>query len=363
MAKTTDTPLNEQKRPKSRVARLVNIIVLLGIKGSLTAEELSEKLKVTKRTVYRDVEALNSWGLKIKSSAGVGGGYQLPPEIKMNLSALTASEISFIGAGSLAIKDFIDLHEDVYNFEITKEKLSSGLPPSLKPVFDKYNSCFYFDPSRWYKKYTLSNHLKLLRDAVIDDFQINISYKEINNNERNDSINPYGLVYKSDTWYLVGLSQSDKTIKRWNVTRLNTLEKLNTNFKRPEGFSLKEWWTNELEEFGKGNVKVSLKISKDAMHRFSRFQWKANNKFYDNDNSIIVELMVDNYNWLIDIVLVSQGKVTVIEPEDLKSKIQNIASTINISHSFPDSPLIDNKKTINISDLEALSLSEGKGDE
>jgi predicted DNA-binding transcriptional regulator YafY len=363
MAKRIDKTVNPlKKQPANRIGRLVNIIVLLGF-NNLTAEKLSDKLKVSKRTIYRDIEALNAWGLKIKSSTGEGGGYQLPRAIKLSLSSLTESEISFLGAGALAIKNFLDLHDDVYNFDLAREKISTNLPPKTRSVFEKLNQCIYFDQSRWYKKYEFSKHLKIMRDAVMGNYKIQISYNDTNGTLKQDEISPYGLVFKSDTWYLVGFSSLSTIIKRWNITRIKDSKILEEKLTVPENFVLSEWWEKQVEDFGKGNIPVKLKIAKNSLHRFSRFQWKSTNVFYETDDYILVDLFVDKFDWLIDIILINQGNVIVLEPADLRNRIQQISSQININHSFSDINQTGIERKINLSDLEAISLSTSPEDE
>jgi predicted DNA-binding transcriptional regulator YafY len=64
--------------------RLFHLVTLLqGRRTAMTAQALAEKLGVTVRTVYRDVQALNLSGIPIDGEAGVGyrlrAGFDLPP--------------------------------------------------------------------------------------------------------------------------------------------------------------------------------------------------------------------------------------------------------------------------------------------
>ncbi|MFC7583026.1 helix-turn-helix transcriptional regulator [Nonomuraea antimicrobica] len=46
-----------------RASRLVTILLLLQTRGRMTAHELAERLEVSVRTIYRDVESLHSAGI------------------------------------------------------------------------------------------------------------------------------------------------------------------------------------------------------------------------------------------------------------------------------------------------------------
>ena len=66
-----------------RADRLFEIVLLLGRGRVMTARDLGERLEVSERTVYRDIQDLCTTGVPIEGEAGVGyrlrRGYQVPP--------------------------------------------------------------------------------------------------------------------------------------------------------------------------------------------------------------------------------------------------------------------------------------------
>ena len=82
----------------SRSSRMFEIIQLLrAADGPLTAEAMAGTLEVTKRTVYRDIAALQAMRVPIDGEAGVGyvmrPGFDLPPLM------FTAEEVEAIVVG------------------------------------------------------------------------------------------------------------------------------------------------------------------------------------------------------------------------------------------------------------------------
>lgn len=57
--------------------RLISILMLLQIHKQLTAKELSKRLEVSIRTIYRDVESLSSLGIPVYADRGINGGIKL----------------------------------------------------------------------------------------------------------------------------------------------------------------------------------------------------------------------------------------------------------------------------------------------
>ncbi|MEJ7720288.1 MAG: HTH domain-containing protein [Ilumatobacteraceae bacterium] len=58
-------------------ARLLRLLVLFSTRPSWRAEELTERLEVTPRTLRRDVTRLRDLGYPVESTTGRYGGYSL----------------------------------------------------------------------------------------------------------------------------------------------------------------------------------------------------------------------------------------------------------------------------------------------
>ena len=69
-----------------KVDRLVSIIMILLEKKRIGAQELADRFEVSPRTIYRDIDAINMAGIPVRSTSGVGGGFEIMPEYKMDKS-------------------------------------------------------------------------------------------------------------------------------------------------------------------------------------------------------------------------------------------------------------------------------------
>ena len=75
-----------------RASRLLQILLLLQNRGRLTAGQLASELEVDRRTVLRDVDALNEAGLPVLTQQGHGGGITLGFDYRTRLTGLTQDE-------------------------------------------------------------------------------------------------------------------------------------------------------------------------------------------------------------------------------------------------------------------------------
>lgn len=75
-----------------RAARLINLVLLLQARSTMTASELARELKVSERTVYRDVLALSAADLPVYAEQGRSGGYRLVGGYRTRLTGLNQAE-------------------------------------------------------------------------------------------------------------------------------------------------------------------------------------------------------------------------------------------------------------------------------
>src|SRR5688572_6419431 len=75
-----------------RADRLLSILLLLQVHRRLTAGVLAERLEVSERTIYRDIDALSAAGIPVHMERGSGGGCVLPDEYRTNLTGLNEAE-------------------------------------------------------------------------------------------------------------------------------------------------------------------------------------------------------------------------------------------------------------------------------
>src|SRR6266571_1420865 len=68
-------------------------MLLLQSRGRMTAAELAERLEVSIRTIYRDLEALGMAGIPLYTERGPGGGCELLDGYQTKLNGLTEMEI------------------------------------------------------------------------------------------------------------------------------------------------------------------------------------------------------------------------------------------------------------------------------
>ena len=186
-----------------RADRLLATVLLLQARGRLTAPELAERLEVSVRTVYRDLDALSAAGVPVYATTGRNGGVTLPPGYRPDLTALRPAEARalFLGGApgpltELGVGDVLDG---------ALRKLSAALPATARGEAERARQRLLVDSTDfWQGPARAAAHLRTVEGAVWGDQRLRISYARYGRAPSERVIDPYALVAKQGVWYLVG---------------------------------------------------------------------------------------------------------------------------------------------------------------
>ncbi|SDM30768.1 helix-turn-helix transcriptional regulator [Nonomuraea jiangxiensis] len=229
-----------------RASRLVSILLLLQTRGRMTARELAERLEVSVRTIYRDVESLHAAGIPLYGDAGRSGGYQLLDGYRTRLTGLTTDEAeSLFLAGLPGPAAELGLGAVVAAAQL---KLMAALPVELRDRAGRIQERFHLDAPTWYRDPEPVTYLSAVADAVWNERRIQVRYRRWQApQEVERRLEPYGLVVKAGRWYLV--ARAGESVRTYRVSQILDLHPLPERFARPDGFDLAAYWQGYLEEF------------------------------------------------------------------------------------------------------------------
>jgi predicted DNA-binding transcriptional regulator YafY len=238
-----------------RASRLVSILMMLQSRGRISARALAEKLEVSTRTVYRDIDELSAAGVPVIVERGASGGFELLEGWRTTLTGLTTDESQALFLSGLpGPAAELGLGDSMASAQL---KLLAALPKDWQPEARRMASRFHVDLAGWYRRPNPASLLRAVADAVWTDHRIEIAYESWTGRVTRD-LEPLGLVVKAGEWYLVARPPGRTTARTYKVDQIHALA-VGVVFARP-AFDLAAYWRQSTERFEQEIYKSTAKV-------------------------------------------------------------------------------------------------------
>ncbi|MFA6113689.1 MAG: WYL domain-containing protein [Sphingomonas sp.] len=313
-----------------RASRLLSILILLQLRGRMTAEALAEEFEVSIRTVYRDVDALSAAGVPVYGDRGPGGGFQLLDGYRTRLTGLAADEAeamfmigmpgpaAALGLGAAAAR--------------AGGKLLAALSPPVGEGAGRIGTRFHLDPVDWYHADEAVPFLPAIARAVLDQQAIEMTYESWSG-LRDWRVEPLGLVLKAGAWYLVATAR--RGVQTFRVSNIRTQQVTEDRFERPADFDLSSWWAASLERFETElrPARASIRLSALGRRRLAELGAYAAEAVAaagapDENGWAIVSLPIETADKAALTLLGLGPEVRVIEPVELRDSLRDLAEQV-----------------------------------
>lgn len=313
-----------------RASRLLSILILLQLRGQLTAEYLAEEFEVSVRTIYRDIDALSASGIPVYGDSGPGGGFRLFDGYRTKLTGLESDETEAMllvglpgAAQAMGLGDAADR---------ARNKLLVALPGSGGDEAGRIARRFHLDTADWYRAARPTPFLARVARAVLDQQLLAMTYQSWTA-RRDWTVEPFGLVLKAGNWYLV--ANESQNIRSFNVADIIALDVLSDRFSPPAEFDLATWWVESARSFeerlrpGTAILRASP-IGLQRLRLLGSFAGEAVAKAEatGNDGWHIVKLPLETIESAAPALLGIGPEIDVIEPVALGIEIARLAKLV-----------------------------------
>ncbi|TCK27498.1 helix-turn-helix transcriptional regulator [Pseudonocardia endophytica] len=236
-----------------RADRLVAILLLIQARGQVTAAEVAAENEVSTSTARRDLEALSASGVPVYPQPGRGGGWTLVGGARTDLSGLTAPEARalFLLAGPAATAD--------PPVRSALRKLVRALPETFRAGAEAAADAVVVDPARWGARGPdAGGPAGALQEAVVARRRITMGYADRRGNATERLVDPWGLVDKDGTWYLVaGTADGRRTFR---LDRITSVDPTDVPSERPDGFDLRQAWDQVVDDVERRRSTVTATV-------------------------------------------------------------------------------------------------------
>ena len=316
-------------RPMNRTDRLLAIVLELQASGWQRAEDLAARFEITKRTVYRDMQALSEAGVPVV--AVPGQGYSLAPGYFLPPLAFTLDEATMLLLGA----DFVAQNFDAQYraaVQAASRKIEAVLPEARRAQVQAFQRAIRFiaggtgegaapQEQRW---------LPAVRRAILEQRTVRFQYHARgsgDSTERARQADPYGLANVGGAWYLVGFDHLRHALRHFRLERMEGLTLLDKTFQRPAGFSITL-----------GERPDDRPIVVKALFASSAARWVQEDRSFfavaeeQRPDGLLVTFRLRQERDLLQWLLGWGAQVQVLEPASLREQIAREAEALLRNH-------------------------------
>lgn len=221
----------------NRTDRLLAIVLELQARRTQRAEDLAATFEISKRTVYRDIQALCEAGVPVVAMPGRGygliEGYFLPP------LQFTSDEAVMLLLGCEVVGQQFDT-EYRTAAQGGARKIAGVLSDDLRGAVDDLRASLRFVAIGTEAPGVIA-HLEQLRRAILRRQSVRIRYaarQPSADSPAERTVDPYGLAHVVGVWYLTGYCHERRGLRQFRVNRIDELVLLDAYFRRPPHFSM-----------------------------------------------------------------------------------------------------------------------------
>ncbi|KQO14703.1 helix-turn-helix transcriptional regulator [Paenibacillus sp. Leaf72] len=308
---------------------MLAILWMLNSGVKMTAKQIAEKLEINIRTVYRYIDALCASGVPIISDTGHNGGYRLLNQfIRSPLLFDMEEKKALLHAAAFAKEAGYPLSEALGN---ATSKLRMYSNEEQESMLSRQLAGFEVINRRGYP--SVQPILAELEQAVANEYAVEIDYRTGREDQpKNRVIAPYGMVNWNHKWYTVGFCHLRKEIRSFRADRIVQIKRTPLLFKRPEAFSAREFFMQNLlpDLVGKaGLISLMIEGRSEALDDLCLHWFLGHHLQERTANQAIFLLEETSIQTHVPYFLLSYAKsIKVIEPQSLKDRLVAVASEL-----------------------------------
>lgn len=283
--------------------RLFEMLYLLLQRERISAKEFSERLGVSTRTVFRDVEALSMAGVPIYTCSGKGGGISLLPDFLLDRTLLTEGEKQEVLSSIAALRQIAP-----FDGSEALDKLSA--------VFGKTGvDWIEADFSEWSARSGEVDSFSVLKQAVLEKRVVAFNYSSLKGETAGREVCPLKLCFKDQAWYLYGFCRRREENRFFKISRMKNLRLTGEH----HSLTMRGRVLDRVKNTEQSSIAAELLISPQMAFRVLD---EIPDYCENADGSFTCRAEFSDIGWLISYVLSYGCAVKVLSPDWLREKIK-----------------------------------------
>jgi proteasome accessory factor B len=309
-----------------RLHRVLKIITMLQGGRTFNAGRLAAECGVSRRTVYRDLNAIEKAGIPFFYDAP-SQGYRihttgLLPPINLDLEEALALVLLATELGRTGRLPLFQPARDA------AAKIESSLPLGLRASLGSLIQRMAVRPGPVARHNALQETYRLVQRAIVRHEALDARYISFHDGGQiRTRLEPYWLMFHERAWYVIGRSSKHRSVRTFKLGRFKALEPSGAPFKMPADLSIEKHLGNAWRLMrGDKTYEVHLKFSPLVGPNVAEVNWHPTQRIrWDDDGAVHFTATVDGLDEIVWWVLGYGPEVEVVAPPELRTRLADMA--------------------------------------
>lgn len=312
---------SRQQKVTGRIHRLLRLITVLQSGQDSGAAHLMRQLGVSRRTLYRDLNLLQTAGIPCYHKRGVGyriaRTFFLPP---VNLTIPETLGLMLLGKTAQAQRD----RPLAASAVAAINKLNATMPEAIREVCQEILHHVSVQPAPQADGNVETMHYSTLVRCIDEARWCELRYQSpVQAQPIVTPIKPYALHFASRAWYLFAWAQAFDEVRVFKLARIATLDPMQKHFTRPNGFKPSDKLGKAWQLIPEGKVyRVELEFSPKVGTNVFEVRWHESQQAkLLPDGRCRMHFEVDGLGEIAWWLCGYADQVTVLKPAPLRKRV------------------------------------------
>jgi predicted DNA-binding transcriptional regulator YafY len=316
------------------------LALLLALSGGklVQATDLAKQLEVSLRTVYRDIDRLLRLGVPVEAERGAHGGYRLAEGYLQPPVGLTRAETAALLV-ALAVVRGLKATPFEADLDTAEKKLLASLPGPARALLKDGNRIVAVEPVpedlfHWEKPVSAPLDGRPAVDGFLDGIlksrRVRLVYENpYRQTVREHEIEPQGILFDRDRWYLIGRSLDHGEERIWRADKVHSIKVTTLAFRPDREFDIgrylgRSWLAAAFERWFVEDVRsvtrirltpaLAAMLKRDWFYQKARFEPAA-------DGAIILSVPEIDPRTILPLVRWLGPDAELLSPEPLRQAL------------------------------------------
>jgi predicted DNA-binding transcriptional regulator YafY len=323
------------------IERALQILLLLSRRRLLPATELARRFEVSVRTIYRDIDRLIALGIPVEAERGAEGGFRLSGEFLSPPIALNRVETTalLVALGLMRGLRATPFRKDL---ESAEAKLLAALPQAAREVLAKGPKLIGIEqtPEDIFHRSPPLERLEHQQGAVdvflqgiLTQCRIEMVHRGSAGLEKSYEIEPHGLLFDRNLWYLVGRSLAVDDIRMWRADRVASIALTRMAFRPLLDFDIatmlgRQWLEQAMRTWEKDSAVTRIRMSASAAERLRRDWYFRHGVFVADGDAIIMSIPDTSPGTILPLARWLGPEAELLAPDNLRNALREELATL-----------------------------------